>query len=275
MTPAQALTVYSAMNKAPLVFIDSGIGGLPYLEWLKQRLPEESFVYLADNKNFPYGTKTKEQLIEIMHGTMSFLTEKYKPKAAVIACNTASVISLEYLRRKFSFPIIGVVPAVKPAAFLSEKKRIGLMASNRTIEDSYTENLINDHASDCEVFRFAGTKIIDFIENRLSNSGAVEKKEIVQPAAEFFKKNDIDIVVLGCTHFLFLENELCESFGADIKIIDSREGVGKQIIRVLENNGLLAEKKDNDIFILTGLEENKARLENYNWISERYGLCAV
>lgn len=273
--PDLHLIICLAMNRSPVVFIDSGIGGLPYLEWLKSRLPEESFIYLADNENFPFGTKSRDQIIRIMNNTMNFLNNDYKPKAAVIACNTASVISLANLRLNFSFPIIGVVPAIKPAAFLSEKKRIGLMASNRTIEDEYTENLINEHADGCTVFRYAGTKIIDFIENRLNGSVPQDKVEILQPAADYFKKNDVDIVVLGCTHFLFLEMEIQNAFGSEIKIVDSREGVGKQIIRILSGKNLLSDKKDKDLFILTGKSENNIIHENYKWISEKYGLCTV
>ncbi len=263
------------MNNNPIAFIDSGIGGLPYLQWLKERLTKESFVYQADNKNFPYGTKSKEQIIEIVSDGMIRLDKLYKPKAAVIACNTASVISLAALREIFSFPIIGVVPAVKPAAFMSEKRKIGLMASNRTIEDSYTEGLIKEHASDCEVFRYAGTKIISFIENDLFSANEVEKSEIIKPAVDFFIENDVDIVVLGCTHFIFLEKELKAQLGCGVSIIDSREGVGKQIIRVLENNDLLSETKDEDLFLLTGKEEDKRKIDNYNWLSESFGLCSV
>ena len=264
----------SAMNKSPVVFIDSGIGGLPYLEWLKTRLPEESFVYMADNKNFPFGTKEKEVLIDIMIESMAYLEKVYNPKAAVIACNTASVISLGSLRERFSFPIIGVVPAIKPAAFLSASKRIGLMASNRTIEDSYTEKLIEDFASDCKVFKYVGTEIIDFIENSLYRADGDQILEIIKPATDFFRANEVDIVVLGCTHFLFLEKELQEALGVNIKLIDSREGVGNQIIKVLNLNDLLSDRKDKDYFLLTG-KDNRSLIENYSWISEKYGLCAV
>jgi len=262
------------MNRAPIVFIDSGIGGLPYLEWIKKRLPEESFVYIADNKNFPYGTKTKESLKKIMYDLMAELCSLYNPKAAVIACNTASVISLEYLREHFTIPIIGVVPAVKPAAFQAGKKRIGLMASDRTIEDSYTEKLIEDHASDCIVYRWPGNEIIDFIENRLYGSKKDEIAEVLKPAVDFFTENEVDNVVLGCTHFLFLEDYLTEMLGG-LSLIDSREGVGNQIIRILKKHRLLSDKKSSDLFILTGAADDFSRKENYNWISEKYGLCTV
>ncbi|MBI9105517.1 MAG: glutamate racemase [Spirochaetales bacterium] len=262
------------MNRAPIVFIDSGIGGLPYLEWIKKRLPEESFVYVADNENFPYGMKTKDTLKKIMYSLIKRITDKYNPKAVVIACNTASVISLSFLRENFSMPIIGVVPAVKPAAIISEKKRIGLMASNSTIEDSYTEKLIEDHASDCIVCRYAGSEIIDFIENNLYGSKRDDISNVIQPAVDFFIENDVDNVVLGCTHFLFLEDYLKEKLGK-IKLVDSRDGVGNQIIRILRKHSLLSDRKNNDFFIITGEPDNLSNKENYNWISEKYGLCRV
>ena len=263
------------INNNPVLFIDSGIGGLPYLDWLKVRKPEESFVYFADNENFPFGTKSRAEIIGIMRSTTAAAVKKYNPKAAVIACNTATVASLDSLRGDFDFPIIGVVPAVKPAAFLSRNKKIGLMASNRTIEDEYTEKLISDFASDCEVHRWAGTDIIDFIENRLYGASEDEKVEILQPAVEFFKSCGVDNLVLGCTHFLLLETELKRMFGDEVDIIDSRDGVVRQIIRVLTDRNLLADRKGEDYFILTGSARKGGLLENYTWISEKYGLCAV
>lgn len=272
--PVPPSIIYLEMNRNPIIFIDSGIGGLPYLEWIKEKMPEESFVYIADNKNFPYGTKSKDTLKKIMHSLMSSLVEEYNPKTVVIACNTASVISLAYLRGQFTMPIIGVVPAVKPAAFLSGKKRIGLMATNRTIEDVYTEKLIEDFASDCDVYRWAGTEIIDFIENHLYGAEPDDITKVIEPAVDFFVKNDVDNVVLGCTHFLFIESYLTDMLGG-IKLIDSREGVGNQIIRILKKNNIESDKKKNDLFILTGAEEDFSRKENYYWISEKYGLCTV
>ena len=261
------------MNNSPILFIDSGIGGLPYLEWLKSRMPEESFVYIADNKNFPFGTKSRKQVLEIMHNTVDKAMKAYSPKAAVIACNTASVISLDALRHSFDIPFIGVVPAVKPAAFLSKNKKIGLMGTSRTIEDSYTEKLIEDFASDCEVFRYAGSDIISFIENELYGAGPDDIKRVLFPAAEYFSSKNVDNVVLGCTHFIFLENEIRDAFGSGVSIIDSREGVGKQIQRVLIEKDLLSTEKGRDFFILTGADSEN--IENYRWISEKYGLCAV
>ncbi len=262
------------MNKQPVVIIDSGIGGLPYMEWIKSRLPDENFVYIADNKNFPFGTKTRDDLIRIMTETMSWAVDKFRPKAAVIACNTASVVSLAALRSNFSFPIIGVVPAVKPAAFMTAKKRIGLMASNRTIDDEYTEKLITDFASQCVVARFAGTEIINFIENELQAAAEAQITAVLKPAADFFKKSDVDSVVLGCTHFLFLEDEIRNNFGDGIRIIDSREGVGRQVIKVLTEKGLLSDEKKTDYFHITGLSDEE-KISRYGWVLNKYGLCAV
>ena len=268
-------TTYSVMSENPIIFIDSGIGGLPYLSWIKEKLPDESFIYIADRENFPYGIKEKAQLLEILMQLIFRIDNKYKPKMAVIACNTASVISLSHLRKNFSIPFVGVVPAIKPAALKSDKKRIGLMASNRTIEDEYTGNLIEKFASECLVFRFAGTEIIDFIENSLYKSSESEIERILTPAVNFFKENNVDKVVLGCTHFIFLENILKKMLGKNVELVDSREGVGKQIIRVIEENGLKSVRKNKDLFIITGEENRISENKNYNWISEKYGLCSV
>ena len=273
MKPDPHSTTCSEMNNQPVVFIDSGIGGLPYLSWVSRRLPDESFVYAADNKHFPYGTRSRAEILDIVTGLFGSLYHAYKPKMAVVACNTASVISLAHLRAAFDIPFIGVVPAVKPAALSSGSKRIGLMATSRTIEDEYTAALIKDFASDCEIFRFGGTDIIDFIENNLHNSGSDVIRSIIKPAADFFIESNVDKVVLGCTHFIFLERELRAMLGDKIELIDSREGVGRQIIRVIDENNLRSQFKSRDIFILTESSRAKDRIENYKWIAEKHGLC--
>lgn len=271
----RGLIIFSAMDNRPVAFIDSGVGGLPYLKWVKQHLPLEKFIYIADNANFPYGPRDREELQLLLEGLVQRLVEKHDPKLIVIACNTASVTALAYLRDKFSMPFVGTVPAVKTAALKTVNKKIGLMATDRTLNDVYTEALIRDHASECEIFRYSGTEIIDFIEKRLYEASEDEKEKVLRPAIEFFSENNADKIVLGCTHFLLMETELRKYACGSIEIIDSREGVGNQIIRVLKNNDLLSQMKTGeDLFILTDRSGTSEKIRNSTWILEEYGLCA-
>ncbi|MCL2293771.1 MAG: glutamate racemase [Spirochaetes bacterium] len=223
-----------------IAFFDSGIGGLPYLIHLKNIKPDFNYVYLADTANFPYGIKSGEMIKEIVLSAISRFIEITAPDVVVIACNTASVITLPYLREKFAVPFIGVVPAVKPAASMSENKRIGLFATNKTVSDNYTDNLISQFAGNCEVYKYADSNIVSFIETKMFESDKKQILDFLRPAAEFFIEKDVDHVVLGCTHFLFIDDILEDLFPPQIKTISSREGVSRQILHILGESNAAA-----------------------------------
>lgn len=215
-----------------IAFFDSGIGGIPYLLHLRNICSDFDCIYLADNENFPYGTKKGEEIKNIVLTSVEKLIEKTSPDIIVIACNTASVVTLPYLRVKYDIPFVGVVPAVKTAANNSGNKRIGLFATNKTVSDSYTDNLLSSFADDCLVYKFADPNIVSFVEQRLLEASEEEILEILKPAADFFTEKNVDYVILGCTHFLFIDKYLEKLFPKNIKTIDSREGVSKQILRL-------------------------------------------
>lgn len=235
-------------NSAPIAFIDSGVGGLPYLQWVKRHLPLENFVYMADRKNFPYGEKSRKELVPLVLNAVEELQKKNKPKMLVIACNTASVTSLDAVRKVVNFPVIGVVPAIKPAAQSSVNKRIGVMATRRTIAGSYLQDLIDDFAAGCYVEKIAASGIVSFVENDFFLSDHSQKMAIIEEAVEQFSDEAVDRVVLGCTHFLFLEDILKKRLGPQVEVIDSREGVGRHVIDVLERNNLESKEKKEDKF---------------------------
>ena len=240
------------IKNAPIAFIDSGVGGLPYLQWVKDKLPLENFFYLADTDNFPYGEKTQEEIVEIVLEAVKKLYNEGLPKLLVIACNTASVTALDRVRKELNIPVVGVVPAVKPAAEISKNKRIGVLATERTVNGSYLEELINDFASTCHVEKIAGSGIVRFVENDFFDSDLNRKNQIIEYAVSQFQDKNVDTIVLGCTHFIYISEFLQDKLGSDIKIIDSREGVGNQIIHILENGKMLSETKVEDRFFCTG-----------------------
>ncbi len=213
-------------------FLDSGIGGLPYLRHLKKIEPAASCAYIADIKNFPYGEKSLEEVIELSENLVQKIIDRIKPKLIIIACNTISVSALEHLRKYFSIPFVGTVPAIKPATLASKKKRIAILASERTVNDIYTQNLIKEFGSDCEFFMRADPFLIQSIEENLHSSSDEKKIEMIQPAVNFFKEKKTDAAVLACTHFLHLQKEFISLCAPQIQIIDSLEGVVKQALRI-------------------------------------------
>ena len=225
------------MERADFVFFDSGTGGIPYMLALKKKLPAATCVYLGDTKNFPYGEKTSEQVTECASSAVRLIVEKWNPRTLVIACNTISVTALASLRRKFpSLPIVGTVPAIKLGAKVSKNKRIGFLATNATVNNPYSQKLIDDFASDCEVFKRGDPDLVAFIEHDFFESTESQKEEAVRPAVDFFKKNGCDTIILSCTHFTHIAETMQRVAGKDVMVIDSRDGVTRQALLVLEQN---------------------------------------
>ncbi len=221
------------MNKIDFAFLDSGTGGIPYMLYLRKKIPNCNCVYLGDTAHFPYGEKSPKEITECAASSIDLILKKWNPKTIVIGCNTISVTALSELRKLFPLtPIVGTVPAIKLAASLTKNKRIGLLATNATVKHPYCQNLINNFASDCKVFSLADPSLISFVEKNLFNSSEDEKMNAVLSDVNFFKQNDCDVIILGCTHFTHLAKEFSIVAGPKIQIVDSREGVAKQAIRV-------------------------------------------
>ncbi len=216
------------------VFIDSGIGGIPYMMKLLERKPDSSCVYVADTANFPYGEKTHAQVIECVTELVEKIRQKFSPKVIVVACNTMSVNALEALRAKFTdIQFVGTVPAIKLAASVSKKRRIGLLATKATCENPYNIELKNNFASDCTIVNRADPELISFIEHNAFTASREECLKAVKPAVDFFRREDCDAVILGCTHFLNFTDIFEAAFEPDIKVVDSVDGVVRHSLQVL------------------------------------------
>ncbi|AFG37710.1 glutamate racemase [Spirochaeta africana] len=222
----------SVSDARPVCVLDSGIGGLPYLSWMRAALPAESFVYISDTAGFPYGEKTADELTARVSLLVRWLRDRHNPKACVIACNTASVTSLAALRDQFpDLPFVGVVPAVKPAARITRKAIIGVLATRRTVEDPYLQGLIASFAQDVQVETVGAGELVRFVEERLYLPE--DPRPLLLPFVERFSCSNVDVVVLGCTHFIHIAEELAGLFGTEVQIIDSRDGVSRQLQRVI------------------------------------------
>lgn len=249
-------------------FLDSGTGGIPYMQYLKAQMQSASCVYLADTENFPYGEKTPAQIADCSSRAVSLILQKWTPETIVVACNTISVTSLNILRDRFpEIPIVGTVPAVKLGAKVSRNGIIGLLATEATVRDPYTAALITDFAADCTIIKRGDSKLVSFVEHELFTASETEKQEAVRPAVQFFKDKGCDTIILGCTHFIHLAREIAAVAGAAVTVIDSRDGVVRQALKVEAErrhdgresliaavNSFLADKPPDSALFVTGFK---------------------
>ncbi|MBR4004679.1 MAG: glutamate racemase [Treponema sp.] len=244
-------------------FLDSGTGGIPYMLALKEKRPEARCVYLGDTEHFPYGQKTRDEVVECASKAIDLIVRKWNPRSLVIACNTISVTALDGLRAKFPrLPIIGTVPAIRLAAKLSKNRKIGLLATNATVSNPYNERLVKDFASDCQVFNRGDPELIDFIERNLFSATKEERLAAVKPAIDFFREKGCDTIILGCTHFTHIASDMKEAAGEEVIVVDSREGVVNQAIKVesatpIENHIQEMELPEDCTFFCTGYKNQK------------------
>jgi glutamate racemase len=229
------------MDNRPILFFDSGIGGLPYCRYFHVHNPGETLVYAADRENFPYGSKDRETLIGLSVSLIARIRKISPPKLAVVACNTATVSALDALRNRFPhLPFVGTVPAVKPAIRGSEKKHIGVLGTSRTIEDPYIKALVLRYGNGCAVTGIAAPELVEFVEYRADQADREERRRMVAPYIEAFRRAGADSVVLGCTHFLFLLDDFKRAGAPDMGIYDSVAGVSRRIEALLDEKKLRA-----------------------------------
>nr|WP_314742004.1 glutamate racemase [uncultured Haemophilus sp.] len=234
--------------KPTILLYDSGIGGLTIYDNVRKALPNAHYLYCFDNALFPYSEKLEEELIEQAVKIVQKIAEKQPLDLVVVACNTASTVVLPALRAKFSFPIVGTVPAIKPAAAISETKTIGLLATVGTIKRAYVQDLIQKYASDCVVEKIGQTKIVELAEEKLLY-GKVDLNALAECVADWQEHPSLDTVILGCTHFPFLKEELKQILPNVKYFVDSGEAIAKRV------KSLIGEKM---VFGSAGAEKNQA-----------------
>lgn len=206
----QSIPVQPSSHK--ILVLDSGVGGLSVCKHIRLRLPDVVLHYFSDNAGFPYGNKSPEFLQKRLADIVSQLLKKHYYAAVVIACNTASTVALPQLREQFDVPFIGVVPAIKTAASISKSGCFALLATPGTATRNYTSNLIDEFASEHRVIRIGSSELVQLIEDYLL-SGELNKSEIQSTLADLLGHplhDDIDVVVLGCTHFPLITGFLRE-----------------------------------------------------------------
>jgi glutamate racemase len=251
-------------------FVDSGTGGIPYLLHLKEKCPTAKCVYIGDTANFPYGEKSHEEIVNCVLDCTAKIISSFNPKVIILACNTMSVNALDVLRSVYPDQLfVGTVPAIKVAAERSRNHCIGLMATNSTVNHPYNQDLKNHFAADCTMVTRGDPELISFIEHKSFISSEEEIEEACKPSVEFFRKKGCDVIILGCTHFLNISEQLKKAAAPDILIVDSREGV---VNRALSIRGEITPEKDiTDTLYVTGFSDKKDQKE-YELICKKNNL---
>jgi len=215
---------------APLLFFDSGVGGLSVLGPARQLLPYAPIVYAADSAGFPYGKRTEAELATRVPALLGRLVERFRPRLVVIACNTASTIALDHARAALDIPVVGTVPAIKPAAELSKSRVIGVLGTEATVRQPYVDDLAARFASDCTVIRHGSPELVELAEAKLAGE-SVSIQAVHDAIAPMVLQPDgdkMDVMVLACTHFPLLADEIATAFPA-IAQVDGGPGIARRI----------------------------------------------
>lgn len=235
------------MSSKTIIIIDSGIGGLSICQPIVEQLPELNIHYVSDNDAFPYGTKDskflKQRVPELLEKLLDepLLREQTNPAsqidATIIACNTASTVVLPTLREQYSFPIIGVVPAIKTASNTTQSGHYALLATPGTVERDYTNELINNFSFDQKVEKIGSRELVDLIEIYFRNAelDSESLNRCLQPLLNHPNADHFDCVVLGCTHFPLIKNSL-EELAPNWQWIDSGPAIASRLVKLLELN---------------------------------------
>jgi glutamate racemase len=216
---------------APLLIFDSGVGGLTVLRAVRKLLPEAPVIYAADNAGLPYGAKSEAEIAARVAGLLGRMTERFRPRLVTIACNTASTIALGMVREVLEVPVVGTVPAIKPAAAVTRSGVIGLLGTEATIRQGYVDRLEAQFAAGKKLLRHAAPELVAAAEAALR--GASPPDEVFERAADGLRRQPggdaIDTVVLACTHFPLLAEPLAQGFGDGVRMIDGADGIARRI----------------------------------------------
>ncbi len=240
----------------PIAVIDSGVGGISVLAALRRELPHEDFLYYGDSKNAPYGKKSRGEVLDITRKNLEFLLSR-GIKAFVIACNTATAVAAKPLREEYpALPIVGIEPAVKPAALMGEHPTVLVMATTLTLGEEKFSALAGRFETVARVLSCPCPGLVELIEAGILEGEALRAKleDILSP----FLQEKIDAVVLGCTHYPHIKSEIAAFFPTNTPVIDGGEGTARQTRRRLEALGLLRDgDREGRVEFLNSLQDDR------------------
>jgi glutamate racemase len=258
---------------APVLFFDSGVGGLSILGPARALMPAMPIVYAADNAGFPYGLKTDAEINARVPALLGRLVERYRPRIAVIACNTAATIALSTVRAALDIPVVGTVPAIKPAALASKSRVIGVLGTRATVRQPYVDRLAAEHGADCIVLRHGSAELVELAEAKLRG---LPLDPMIAPRAlagllEQPGGDRMDQVVLACTHFPLVEDELKAAAPHPMHFLDGGAGIARRIA-YLNGEARWPDTPREDIAVFTRLDES---VEALRPALEKFGLTSI
>ncbi|WP_374405318.1 glutamate racemase [Pelagerythrobacter sp.] len=234
---------------SPILLFDSGVGGLSVLAALREVLPQAPVIYAADIAGLPYGTKTEAEVAARVCGLLGRMAERFHPRLICIACNTASTIALGMVREVLEIPIVGTVPAIKPAAAITRSGTIGLLGTEATVRQRYVDDLEARFGNGHVLLRQAAPGLVEAAEAKLRGAPA-DPAAIAQSVAALRGQpggEAIDTVVLACTHFPLLRDELAAELGAGVTLVDGAEGIARRIAALTEGQAFARDRADRAI----------------------------
>jgi len=230
--------------------LDSGVGGLSVLREIRRTLPGEPLLYVADSAHAPYGDRDAAFIDARVSAIADFLVAR-GAKAIVVACNTATGVAVDGLRQRLALPVVAIEPAVKPAALATRTGRIGVLATSRTLASERFKGLVTTHASGVDVLEEACPGLVECVEAGDFDTPAT--RELVKGYVAPLRDAGVDVIVLGCTHFPFLEPVIREIAGPGVTIIDPSAAVARELARRLDQAGLSAgQTRGGETFLTTG-----------------------
>lgn len=241
----------------PLLLVDSGSGGFSVLDAIRARLPDLSYSYAADYAGCPYGDLDIEQIIMRVLSLVRAAQEQRQHGLIVVACNTASTLMLEHLRDEYAIPVVGVVPAIKPACAAYPGGKVLLLATPQTAHGAYLDHLESQFANGASIDRFASTELVRLAEESLHRD---QQMSAIAVAMAPVSGQRYDAVVLGCTHFPLLRSSLQQVF-AGAELIDSSGGIAARVVSL--GSGLLEFGADNAFYVTAQLAPPRNFLDRY------------
>ncbi len=254
---------------SPILLFDSGVGGLTVLGELRKLLPQAPVIYAADMAGLPYGAKSEAEIAARVAGLLGRMAERYHPRLICIACNTASTIALGMVRDVLELPIVGTVPAIKTAAGLTKTGVFGLLGTEATMRQAYVDDLEHQFAVGKRLLRHGANGLVPLAEAKLRGE-TISVDAVAQAVKGLVLQhhgNEIDTVVLACTHFPLLEPELQEAFGPDVAFVDGSHGIARRVADLLKGHEFARPKPD--FAVTTGDIKDFRRLAD---ALGRYGL---
>ena len=223
-------------NTQPIGIFDSGVGGISVMSHIQSLLPNESLAYVADSLFAPYGLKSKDVILERSKTAIDYLIKKQSSKLIVVACNTATAAAIQELRHIYEIPIIGMEPAIKPATKATICKKVGILATNGTLESAKFSALLETYSGDIKFYTQPCSGLVELIERGQINDLPV--KNLIEEYLKPFIYSEVDTVVLGCTHYVFIRNIIEKIMGPEVRIIDTGLAVARQVKSELEKFSL-------------------------------------